>query len=141
MINVKNGTTVVGDGNHDDTAGLQNFINAAGGALYFPPGKYRITGTLLFPNKTGYHLVGCGMAQRAACDTKTQETTNRGTRAAIVWDGQAGGTMVEYNGRGLIWDGLTLWGSYATDPKETGCATPTARAGTGIRICSDCPPL
>jgi hypothetical protein len=104
------------------------------GTLYFPPGRYRITQTLKFPNQTGHHLVGCGMAQRAPCDIPTYETSNRGMRSVILWDGPIGGTMIEYTGTGLVWDGLTLWGSYATGDPNCPVPQDNPRAGIGIKI-------
>ena len=61
MINVKD-HGVEGDGVTDDSGALQDLIDNAQGTLYFPPGRYRIDEKLIFYNKTGYHLVGSGLA-------------------------------------------------------------------------------
>ena len=51
----------VGNASTDDTASIQNAINAAsgGGTVYFPPGNYRITSVLNITN-WGVNLVGSG---------------------------------------------------------------------------------
>jgi hypothetical protein len=63
MINVQD-EGAMGDGVFNNYTILQNLITAADGALYFPPGRYRIDSTLVFPEKTGQHIFGCGMAER-----------------------------------------------------------------------------
>lgn len=49
-FNVKTGYGAVGDNVNDDTSAIQSAINAAqtvsGGIVYFPPGTYKITGSL-----------------------------------------------------------------------------------------------
>jgi hypothetical protein len=129
MINVKNGTTVKGDGIHDDQPGLQAMINDQQGALCFPPGEYLIKRTLTFPPRTGHQLVGCGMAQ-----VTNPAHFHTGCRAAIVWGGGSNcdGIMIDYRGSGLVWNGLSLWGRPfgSTDP----------RAKVGVRICPTCSP-
>jgi hypothetical protein len=50
----------VGDGSTDDTSAIQSAINnlgADGGQVWFPPGVYRVAGTLNV-NSTGVHLSG-----------------------------------------------------------------------------------
>lgn len=52
IYNVREEYEAVGDGNTDDTAAVQNAINAAlvtGGVVFFPEGEYRITSTLNVP--------------------------------------------------------------------------------------------
>jgi hypothetical protein len=70
----------VGNGIANDTAALQNTINAArtagGGAIaYIPRGNYRITSTL-FMTGSNYVVGGCGYWSR------------------LVWGGTSGGTMM-----------------------------------------------
>ncbi len=92
-----------GDGTTDDTDAIQSVLNhlsdkPAGGlarqhVVYFPPGRYRITRTLVIAESTGGWLVGHG-----------RSTT-------IFWDGESGGRMYWSNGcryvcyEGLTWDG------------------------------------
>jgi hypothetical protein len=121
MINVTSHPNVDGDGSNDDSDGLQELITDAEGALYFPPGQYRITKTLVFPPKTGYHIIGTGMVSK-------ENPGNRAMDAAIVWDPEpaTAGTIIEYQGTGLVWNGLALWGR----PHNT---TQT-RAAIGLKI-------
>jgi hypothetical protein len=103
MINVKNGTTVQGNGSHDDTVGLQGYLNtaasASGGALYFPKGRYLITDTLVFPQKTGQHIFGSGMAEGVTAGGPAQ-----GAESVIVWGGSSSLPMIRYEGEGLVWN-------------------------------------
>lgn len=61
MLNVKDPAFgAAGDGSTDDTTAVQSALNAAkvtGEAVYFPPGKYKITGTLTAVN---CRLLGVG---------------------------------------------------------------------------------
>jgi hypothetical protein len=96
------------------------------GALYFPPGRYRLNNTLTIRHRTGYHLVGCGMAQRVPFGG-----AGKGCESVLVWGGTAGGTMVQYEGQGLVWNGLGLWGC---NWPGSSSSCPGSRAGTGILI-------
>jgi len=60
VVNVRSyGAT--GDGSTDDTAACQAALNAAANrALFFPPGRYRITSTLLLAN-AAVHIFGAGI--------------------------------------------------------------------------------
>ncbi|MBL7040281.1 MAG: hypothetical protein ISR77_16710 [Pirellulaceae bacterium] len=80
-------TGAVGDGKVDDTSAIQATLDliANGVTVYFPPGDYRVTGTLFIrsPNEKalrGIALIGHG----------------RDTR--IRWDGPEGGTLVQAEG-------------------------------------------
>ena len=66
-INVKTDVTpaAVGDGITDDTAAIQAALNTpgSGGTVYFPPGTYKVTGTLALNGSTarfGVNLIGHG---------------------------------------------------------------------------------
>jgi hypothetical protein len=64
VVDVKRDFQALGDGVTDDTAPIQNAINAAatnfgGGTVYFPPGVYNVTATLTI-TKSGVSLVGAG---------------------------------------------------------------------------------
>ena len=86
-LNVKTAYGAVGDGVADDTRAIQGGLDQLGGAgdrspvLYFPPGTYRITGTLNLSFRIFVSLVG-----------EHPETTT------LTWDGAAGGTMLLVNG-------------------------------------------
>lgn len=61
FYNVKSGFGAAGDGVSDDRAAIQSAINAAsstGGIVFFPPGTYRITGTLTVLSGSGVTLLG-----------------------------------------------------------------------------------
>ncbi len=88
----------LGDGKADDTAAIQNALDrmSNGSTVYLPPGKYRITDTLLLTRDrrlSGVMLVGHGR------DTW------------LVWDGEEGGAIFHPNGVayaryvGLVFDG------------------------------------
>ena len=92
-----------GDGVADDTEAIQQVLGRLSNkrpkgeprqrVAYFPPGKYRITGTLTVTESTGGWLVGHGRS------------------TVLVWDGAEGGRMYWSNGcnyvcyEGLTWDG------------------------------------
>ena len=50
-----------GDGSTDDTSAIQAAINTSQAPIYFPAGKYKISGTLYLPNNT--KLIGCTSGQ------------------------------------------------------------------------------
>ena len=80
-----------GDGRTDDTAALQNALDAllddrrSATALFLPPGTYRITGTLKLPRRGKREAIGLNI--QGASPTET----------LIVWDGSVGGVMFDYN--------------------------------------------
>lgn len=97
-LNVKQQAVLAakGDGVADDTAALQAVLDrgATGQTIYFPPGTYRLTQTLVFHGPgLGSAIIGSG----------------RDTR--LVWDGPIGGRMFWSDGVaysryvGLVWDG------------------------------------
>ena len=96
--NVKIDFGAVGDGHADDTAALQNAINALGrgksAVLFFPAGTYRITKGLTMISHMNVSIIGADPA-----------TT------IIRWDGPADGVMLFCNGvryskfSRLTWDG------------------------------------
>ena len=84
--NVKTAYGAVGDGSADDTAALQQGLIELGTqgrspVLFLPKGAYRITRTLTLAYTLNISVVGEDPAA-----TK------------IVWDGEAGGTMLSVNG-------------------------------------------
>jgi hypothetical protein len=118
-VNVKSEYGAVGNGIADDTAAIQNGLNAlrkyngttGSTVLYFPAGTYRITHTLSMELNLGANLIGADPA-----------TT------AIVWGGAVRGTMLITSGSfdtlftRLTWDGkntagigIAQWWNYVTD--------------------------
>ena len=99
-ISVKS-TGAAGNGKADDTIALQTAFNRIkrGTTIYFPPGIYRLTGTLLInsPDKLALHgilLVGHGRETR------------------LVWDGPDGSAMIREEGMGYSrWVGFDLDGA------------------------------
>lgn len=90
-----------GDGVADDTAAIQNLLDALqmGNTLYFPTGQYRITKTLHIDPKLAHGALGINLI-------------GHGRDTVIFWDGEAGGTMFfQHTGWaisryvGITWDG------------------------------------
>jgi hypothetical protein len=50
----------VGNGTTDDTAAINRAILYGGNSIYFPPGKYRYIGSMVFPTNTAYRVYGDG---------------------------------------------------------------------------------
>ncbi len=103
-IDVKTDVTPAakGDGVTDDTEAIQTALDVAnkansGISIYFPPGAYRITKTIILGKKEarlqGMLLIGHGRSTK------------------IVWDGEEGGRMLWLRGAansryvGIVWDG------------------------------------
>lgn len=99
-INVKTDISppAVGDGVADDTAAIQTALNSngLGHTIYFPPGTYRITNTLVMTRgNPGYAmtLIGHGRSSR------------------LAWYGSAGRNIMHINGNPYSrYEGLTLDG-------------------------------
>jgi len=117
-INVRTDVTpaAAGDGVTDDTAAIQAALDTAGNGLtiYFPPGTYKVTDTLVFTGGYSHfamNLVGHGRSSR------------------LEWHGAAGGNLLHINGNaysryvGLVLDGRDLAASgfymYNTQMFET----------------------
>ena len=84
--NVRTAYGAAGDGVQDDTAAIQRALDALAASgrspvLFFPAGAYRITRTVTWRSGLDVSIVGAD-----------PETTS------IVWDGRAGGTMLDVNG-------------------------------------------
>jgi hypothetical protein len=125
MINVVD-AGANGNNNFDNWSVLQGLINDGEDSFYFPPGRFKINKTLVFPRKTGYHIIGAGISSRFSSSQPG---------SAITWGGASlptpdlDGPMVEYGGTGIIWDGVALWGKRLTTD------SPVA---LGLRICNSC---
>ncbi len=101
-INIAAGAGAIGDGQHDDTDAIQRALDQIGPApgdpkvVYFPPGKYRITRTLVLKERNGAMLIGHGRA------------------TTLVWAGAPDGRLLWSNGAartsyiGLVFDGQKL---------------------------------
>ncbi len=91
VFNVKN-SGAVGNGFNDDTAAIQNTIAAVvtngGGTVYFPPGNYIISSTLVVNSQV--NMAGDGCARRS-----TPLVTNEQAVSQLTWTGASGGTMIK----------------------------------------------
>jgi hypothetical protein len=116
-----------GDGVNDDKPRLQPLIDSGISPLYFPKGRYRINSTLTFLNKTGYALYGSGLSSPVA-----DQSGAKGAESVIVWGGTSTtDPMIEYQGVGLHWSGLGLWGCNLPGSSSS---CPGTRAKYGIRL-------
>jgi hypothetical protein len=108
-VNVKTDVTPAakGDGVADDTDAIQAALNQAynlngGTSIYFPPGKYRITKTLVLGKRGGKYG---GFRLRGILLVGHGRDTN------LIWDGEKNGIMFwslgATNSRylGIVWDG------------------------------------
>lgn len=104
----------VGDGVADDTAAIQAAIDSGAYEIRVPYGAYRITSSILIDNKRGFSLVGLG----------------GNDKSSIVWDGAAGGVMVEVTRmRQFIMRGILLVGSLSASPVAATCLRITSASG------------
>jgi hypothetical protein len=59
----------------------------------------------------------------------------QGCESVLVWGGADGAPMIKYNGEGLVWHGLGLWGRNLPPFASSSSSSMTpGRAGTGILI-------
>src|SRR5450759_2936403 len=99
-ISVKS-TGAVGDGKADDTNALQKAFDLIkrGTTIYFPPGVYRLTRTLLINSPDKLALYGVLLV-------------GHGRRTRLVWDGADGSAMIREEGMGYSrWVGFDLDGT------------------------------
>ncbi len=98
----------VGDGVADDTAAIQgvlNWVNNVSGTsamgrrtvVYFPPGTYKITSTLVMNSSQSCSMIGCG------------------SNTVVEWYGASGAAMVhpqtsQSRYEGFVWDGRNIAG-------------------------------
>lgn len=86
----------VGNGVADDTLAIQNAVDAfptAGGTLYFPAGRYRVTDTITVLNKC-VSFQGAGSGQLASITSGTYiEFDGIGTKNGLVFDNVDGASM------------------------------------------------
>jgi hypothetical protein len=111
-----------GDGVADDTEAIQAAVNAGKGVVHFPPGKYRITKTIIVDmSRTGFiALRGDGVARIIMA----------GAGPAFHFVGTHGGTAQPSSVKGSVWasermpsvDGLEIVGEHekATGIEATG---------------------
>jgi len=86
---VKRDFGAVGDGIHDDTGAIQNAMESmrpasAAPALYFPKGVYRITRTLVLARDSASESMDVMLVGEDPATT------------SLLWDGEAGGVMLEF---------------------------------------------
>ncbi len=108
----------VGDGVADDTAAVQRAIDAAlnpaGGELFIPAGKYRITRTLHLNKARVLRVYGQGDSVMHAKESRA---------SSLIWDGPAGGTLLKAEGFGnVIFERFNLSGRPEDKPREAGSA-------------------
>lgn len=122
-----------GNGVVDDGEAIQRAIDQASrrGAMastvYIPPGKYRVTRTLVVPSVSGVTIRGGGQ-------TYDERVTGHWGGTTLVWDGPAGGTLLRGEGATLFTvSDLTLTGRPKRDsPNRAGILLHCAvRAGFG----------
>jgi polygalacturonase len=132
VFNVKD-YGALGDDSHDDTADIQEAIDACatakGGIVYFPVGRYKITATLNV-NYNMIHLMGAG----SAYTTDVGDFTQAGG-SMIVWRGSSAGTMISAQPMAIGASGTALLGLKITDLTIEGRNYGgTAMAGIGLSI-------
>ena len=77
-INVKTDYGAVGDGSANDTSAINaaiTAINSAGGTLYFPPGTYKVSGSLTSITAEGCNIVGSGRGATVIANYSTSGNT------------------------------------------------------------------
>lgn len=136
--NIRRDYGAVGDGVADDTSAMQRAVDDVakgnGGIIFLPPGRYRITREIAFPEASGGGLfIGSG------CYVGDPRSRRRkSTHSIIIWDGSAGGTIFSARGN-LGWKiaHMTFVGRLNSDGARAACAyhcqyMPTAGSGVGI---------
>lgn len=99
-----------GDDSADDTVAIKGAIAGATGKLYFPPGIYCISDTLVLRSAIEY------VGPQGGTFLPNQEHPTAGYGACLKWIGSAGGTMVKaFNFRSIKWHGIDLDGVDYTD--------------------------
>jgi hypothetical protein len=101
----------VGDGVADDTAAIQaafnTFSSTTNRNVYFPPGQYSVTSTLVIPANTvsAQIIGGSGMDGGGGGSTSPYLTLTN-----IIWDGAIAAVPVVQadRGSGIIWSGVSI---------------------------------
>lgn len=110
--NVKTAFGAIGDGVHDDTAAVQAALseltaneegNGGNHTVYFPPGTYLITSTLLLNRTAGSLIVGCGSLSTLLWGGAPGNAT---TATRLFWSD--GNTRAQFEG--LSFDGANTCG-------------------------------
>lgn len=133
-INVK-GSGAVGDGTVDDTTAINNaatLAEAAGKALYFPSGDYKVTSTILRANLKGIHWYGDGPSR-----TRILATTALTGLPVIKWQNVRDSTL----------EGMTISGAPAApamaavefNSKAGGAVASTRNLLRNVRLGEDVP--
>ncbi len=111
--NVKTAFGAVGDGVHDDTSAIQASLslltangegNGGNHTVYFPPGTYLITSTLLLNRTAGALIVGCGSLTTLLWGGPSGGQGDNATR--LFWSD--GNTRAQFEG--LTFDGGNVCG-------------------------------
>lgn len=134
----------VGDGISDDAARIQAAINdaaASGGTIYFPPGRYRIQGTLTAGTVTLLGTIGSVLEHYPANDTTdclviTGTDAGRTKISSLTFKGLQNGHAF---GQDLIrikkGDYVVLEDVYLVTPKRDALHVEREQATIGLKIC------
>lgn len=101
----------IGDGVTDDTVSIQSAIDAlpvGGGTVFFPPGRYLISATLILPNKP-IILVGSATSN-AVFGSNNGTVIDLGASAITVFNAPSASGLQEYIIRDMVFLGTDLAG-------------------------------
>jgi hypothetical protein len=134
-VNVKSAPyNAYGDGIHDDTYAIQMAAAAcgSGGAvLYFPPGRYIVSGTIRLPYKV--QVLGCGGSNAGIFNSVTPSTAfyrDSTTDITQIWSTSASDTVFVLGGSGSSISGMNI----VLAPGVTATSTNVGIYGAGTSL-------